>query len=52
MVAYAIMPDRPADGSAFRTANVLDDYNLEGLDIEVDLSRPSLRATPAISHIG
>lgn len=32
-----------ADGRSLRTFNVLDDYNREGLGIEVDLSLPILR---------
>ena len=31
------MHDRLSDGRGFRLFNVLDDYNREGLDIEVDL---------------
>ncbi len=37
------MHDRLADSRAFRTFNVLDDCNREGLGIEVDLSLPALR---------
>lgn len=45
------MHDRLADGRAFRTFNVLDDYNREGLGIEVDLSLPSTRITRALDQI-
>lgn len=37
------MCDTLADGRGFRTFNVIDDYNREGLGIEVDFSLPSLR---------
>ena len=45
------MHDRLADGRAFRTFNVLDDYNREGLGIEVDLSLPSARIIRALERI-
>ncbi len=45
------MHDRLADGRAFRTFNVLDDYNREGLGIEVDLSLPGARITMALDQI-
>ena len=32
------MSDQLADGRTFRTLNVIDDFNREGLVIEVDLS--------------
>ena len=35
------MADRLADGRQFRLLNVLDDFNLEGLGIEVDFSLPA-----------
>lgn len=35
------MSDTLVDGRVFRTFNVLDDYNREGLGIEVDLSLPA-----------
>ena len=40
------MSDSLADGRTLRTFNVLDDYNREGLGIEVDLSLPSLGLNP------
>jgi putative transposase len=40
-----------ADGSSFRTFNVLDDYNREGLGIEVDKSLPSLRVIRALDQV-
>lgn len=45
------MHDRLDDGRAFRTFNVLDDYNREGLCIEVDLSLPSARIIRALDQI-
>jgi hypothetical protein len=35
------MADRLGDGRAFRLLNVLDDFNREGLGIEVDVSLPA-----------
>jgi putative transposase len=40
-----------ADGRRFRTFNVLDDYNREGLGIEVDLSLPAARIVRALDQI-
>ena len=37
------MADRLGDGRAFRLLNVLDDFNREGLGIEVDFSLPAER---------
>ena len=37
------MSDSLSDGRLIRTFNVIDDYNREGLAIEVDLSLPSQR---------
>lgn len=45
------MSDRLSNGSKFRTFNVLDDFNREGLGIEVDVSLPSLRVIRALEHI-
>jgi putative transposase len=41
------MSDQLASGKTFRTFNVLDDYNREGLGIEVDLSLPAQRVMRA-----
>ena len=35
------MSDSLVDGRSFRTSNALDDYNREGLGIEVDQSLPT-----------
>jgi putative transposase len=40
-----------ADGRGFRTFNVIDDYNREGLGIEVDFSLPSLRVIRALEQV-
>ncbi len=45
------MQDRLADGRSMRTFNVLDDYNREGLGIEVDVSLPSARVIRALEQI-
>ena len=43
--------DRLGDGRSFRTFNVLDDYNGEGLGIEVDFSLPAARVIRALDQI-
>lgn len=45
------MADQLSTGRAFRTFNVLDDFNREGLGIEVDLSLPSLRVQRTLDQI-
>jgi len=45
------MADALSDGRAFRTLNVLDDFNREGLGIEVDFSLPALRVTQTLNCI-
>jgi putative transposase len=45
------MQDQLGDGRTFRLFNVIDDYNREGLGIEVDLSLPALRVTRALDQI-
>jgi putative transposase len=39
------------DGRTFRTFNVIDDYNREGLGIDVDLSLPSARVIRSLEQI-
>ena len=39
--SMGFMADRLGDGRAFRLLNVLDDFNREGLAIEVDFSLPA-----------
>ena len=45
------MSDQLNNGKRFRTFNVMDDYNREGLGIEVDLSLPSTRVIRALEQI-
>jgi putative transposase len=45
------MADNLSNGKAFRTFNVLDDFNREGLNIEVDVSLPSERVTRVLEQI-
>jgi putative transposase len=45
------MADRLGDGRAIRLLNVLDDYNSEGLGIEVDFSLPAERVTRSLDNI-
>lgn len=39
------------DGRSFRTFNVIDDFNREGLGIELDLSLPALRVIRSLDQI-
>lgn len=45
------MHDALSDGRSFRTFNVIDDFNLEGLGIEVDLSLPAARIIRVLERI-
>ena len=45
------MADRLGDGRAFRLLNVLDDFNREGLGIEVDFSLPAERVVRSLDPI-
>lgn len=45
------MHDQLADGRIFRTFNVIDDFNREGLCIEVDFSLPSERVIRALNQV-
>lgn len=45
------MSDTLSDGRSLRTFNVVDDYNREGLGIEVDLSMPSLRVIRTLERM-
>ena len=45
------MHDQLSDGRGFRTFNVIDDFNREGLCIEVDLSLPSERVIRALNQV-
>ena len=45
------MADQLADGRSLRTLNVLDDFNREGLAIEVDFSLPLERVVRVLNQI-
>lgn len=45
------MHDQLIDGRSFRTFNVIDDFNREGLGIEVDFSLPAPRVIRALDRI-
>ena len=45
------MSDTLADGRSIRTFNVIDDYNREGLAIDVDLSMPSARVIRSLEQV-
>jgi putative transposase len=45
------MADQLADGRSIRTLNVLDDFNREGLCIEVDFSLHAVRVVRSLNQI-
>ncbi len=45
------MSDALSDGRRFGTFNVVDDFNREALEIEIDLSLPSARVTRVLDRI-
>ena len=45
------MHDRLEDGRAFRLLNVIDDFNREGLAIEVDFSLPGDRVVRTLNRV-
>ena len=45
------MHDQLEDGRRFRLLNVIDDYNREGLGMEVDFSLPAERVIRALEQI-
>jgi putative transposase len=45
------MHDQLADGRSYRLFNVIDDYNREGLSIEIDFSLPAERVIRALEQI-
>lgn len=45
------MADRLADGRQFRLLNVVDDFNREGLGIEIDFSLPAERVVRSLEQI-
>ena len=49
--SMVFMRDQLGDGCSFRTFNVIDDFNREGLGIEVDFPLPSTRVIRALDQI-
>lgn len=45
------MSDQLWDGRSFRTFNVIDDFNREGLGIDVDFSLPAARVVRSLEQI-
>ncbi len=45
------MHDQLSDGRSFRLFNVIDDFNREGLGIEVDFSLPAERVIRSLNQI-
>ena len=45
------MSDGLSDGREIRTFNVIDDYNLEALGIEVDFSLPAARVIRSLEQV-
>lgn len=45
------MADQLVDGRSIRTLNVLDDFNREGLTIEVDFSLPAERVVRTLNQL-
>ncbi len=45
------MSDSLTDGRAFRTLNIIDDYNREALHIEVDTSLPASRVIRVLDQV-
>ena len=49
--SMGFMSDSLADGRLLRTFNVIDDYNREGLNIDVDVSLPSERIIRSLEQV-
>lgn len=45
------MHDQLADGRSFRLLNVLDDFNRQGLAMEVDISLPATRVIRSLEQV-
>jgi putative transposase len=45
------MSDTLTDGRSIRAFNVVDDYNREGLNIDVDLSMPAQRVIQSLEQL-
>ena len=48
---WLFLAEQLADGRSIRTSNVLDNFNREGLGIEVDFSLPAERVVPSVKLI-
>jgi putative transposase len=46
-----VMSDASSDGRAIRSLNMIDDYNREGLGVDLDLSMASLRVIRTLKQI-
>ena len=46
-----LIHDQLADGRSYLLFSVIDDYDREGLGIEIDLSLPSTRVARALDQI-
>ena len=46
-----VMHDKLSDGSRCRLFNVIDDFNREGVTIDVDFSLPAERVIRSLNHI-
>ena len=51
MCSMGFMHDQLSNGRSLRLLNVIDDYNREGLNIEIGFSLPSERVTRALDRI-
>jgi len=50
VLSIGFMGDALNDGSSIRTFNVIDDYNREGLSVDVNLSLPSARVIRSLEQ--
>ncbi len=50
-ISFRTNGDQLRDGRSFRTFNVIDDFNREGLGIEVNFSLPAARVIRALNQI-
>jgi len=46
-----LMPDQLADGRSFRILNALDDFNRQGLAMEIDISLPEARVIRSLEQV-
>ncbi len=45
------MHDNLSSGKKYRLSNIIDDYNREGLDCEIDFSLPSYRVEKTLKRL-